>query len=101
MQSHKGITMSMGTGFMLSSSIEQKLNTRSSTEAEFVTVDDMTPQILWTRYFLMDQGINIGPSRKLQDNKSAMLLEENGIVSSSKQTCHFNIRFILSQIRYT
>ena len=28
-----------------------------------------------------------------QDNKSAILLEENGIASSSKRTRHINIRF--------
>jgi hypothetical protein len=51
------------------------------------------PKVLWTRYFLMDQGFNVGPSRILKDNKSAMLLEENGMASSSKRTRHINIRF--------
>jgi hypothetical protein len=32
-------------------------------------------------------------SRILQDNKSAMLLEENGMASSSKQTHHIHIVF--------
>jgi hypothetical protein len=93
MRSHTGSTMLMGTGNMWSSSIKQKLNTRSSTEAELVAVDDMMPQVLLTSYFLMGQGFNVGPSRILQDNKSAMLFEENGMASSSKQTRHINIRF--------
>jgi hypothetical protein len=102
MQSHTGSTMSMGTGSIWSSSTKQKLNTRSSTEAELVAVDDMMPQILWTRYFLINQGFNVGPSRKLQDNKGAILLEENGMASNSKQTRHIHIYcFTLSQIRYT
>jgi hypothetical protein len=97
MRIHTGSKMSMGTGSMWPSSIKQKLNTRSSTEAELVAVDDIMPQVLWTIYLLMDQGFNVGPSRILQDNKSAMLLEENGMASSSKRTYDF----ILSQIRYT
>jgi hypothetical protein len=56
-------------------------------------MDDMMPQVLWTRCFLMDQEFNVCPSRILKDNKSAMLLGENGMASSSKQTCHINIRF--------
>jgi hypothetical protein len=76
------------------------MNTRSSTETELVAVDDMMPQVLWTRYFLMDQGFNVGPSRILQDKKSAMLLKESGMASSSKQTCHISIRFyfIIDQV---
>jgi hypothetical protein len=50
-------------------------------------------KMLWTRYFLMNQGFNVGPSRILKDNKSAMLLEENGMESSSKQPCHIHISF--------
>jgi len=77
MRSHTGSTMSMGKGSIWSNSIKQKLNTRSSTEAELVAVDDMMPQILWTKYFLNEQGLDMAPIRILQDNKSAMLLEEN------------------------
>jgi hypothetical protein len=81
------------TGSIWSSSIKQKLNTRRSTEAELVAMDDIMLKMLWTRYFLMNQGFNVGPSRILKDNKSAMLLEENGMESSSKQPCHIHISF--------
>jgi hypothetical protein len=93
MRSHTGSTMSMGKGSIWSNSIKQKLNTRSSTEAELVAVDDMMPQILWTKYFLNEQGFKIASIRILQDNKSAMLLEENGISSSSKRTRHIQVRY--------
>ena len=33
------------------------------------------------------------PSTVMQDNKSAMLLENNGILSSSKRTKHINVRY--------
>jgi hypothetical protein len=95
MQSHTGSTMSMGTGSIWSSSIMQKQNTRRSTEAELVSVNDIMPQILGTRYFLIHEGLNIGPSRILQNNKNAILLEENRMASSFKRTCHIHIKFCL------
>jgi hypothetical protein len=48
MRSHTGGTMSMGKGSVYSSSIRQKINTRSATEAELVGVNDMMGTILWT-----------------------------------------------------
>ena len=50
-------------------------------------------QILWTNYFLATQGYNINECVVYQDNKSAILLEENGRASSSKRTRHINIRY--------
>ena len=50
-------------------------------------------QILWTNYFLAAQGYNINECVVYQDNKSAILLEENGRASSSKRTRHINIRY--------
>ena len=93
MRSHTGGAMSLGKGVIYGTSTRQKLNTRSSTEAELVAVDDCMSQILWTRYFLAAQGYNINDCVVYQDNKSAILLEENGQASSSKQTRHINIRY--------
>ncbi len=52
MRSHTGGVLSMGRGAVYSTSTRQKLTTRSSTEGELVGVNDVMPQILWTRYFL-------------------------------------------------
>ena len=93
MRSHTGGAMSLGKGVIYGTSTRQKLNTRSSTEAELVAVDDCMAQILWTRYFLEAQGYNINECVVYQDNKSAILLEENGRASSSKRTRHINIRY--------
>ena len=93
MRSHTGGAMSLGKGVIYGTSTRQKLNTRSSTEAELVTVDDCMSQILWTRYFLDAQGYHINDCIVYQDNKSAILLEQNGRASSSKQTRHINIRY--------
>lgn len=93
MRSHTGGTMSLGKGSVYSTSIRQKLNTKSSTEAELVGVADVMPQILWTRYFLQKQGYDVKTSMIYQDNQSAMLLEKNGRASSGKCTQHLNIRY--------
>lgn len=85
--------MSLGKGSVLSLSRKQRLNTKSSTEAEVVAVDDASPQILWTNYFIKAQGYNISDTLVYQDNQSAMLLEVNGRGSSSKRTRHMNIRY--------
>ena len=99
-KSHTGGTMNMGKGSILSKSTKQKLNTRSSTEAELVAVDDGMSVMLWTKLFLEAQGIEIKDNVLHQDNKSAILLEKNGKASSSKRTRHLNIRyfFIKDQI---
>jgi KUP system potassium uptake protein len=93
MRSQTGVTMTMGKGSVYASSLRQKLNTRSSTEAELVGVDDAMGMILWTRLFLQAQGYEVRDTKIYQDNKSAMLLEENGKQSSSRRTRHINIRY--------
>jgi hypothetical protein len=93
MRSHTGAVMSVGKGAAFATSTRQKLNTKSSTEAELVAVDDAMPQILWTRNFLEAQGYAVSDNVVFQDNQSAMLLEKNGKRSSSKRTRHINIRY--------
>ena len=93
MKSHIGGCMSLGKGTIYGTSIRQKLNTKSSTEAEVVGVDDVLPQVLWTRYFMQAHGYEVNDNIMYQDNQSAMLLEKNGRGSSSKHTRHVNIRY--------
>ena len=66
---------------------------RSSTESEVVGVYDVLPQILWTKKFLEDQGVNIKETVLYQDNMSSMLLEQNGRQSSTKRTKHMDIQY--------
>jgi hypothetical protein len=100
MRGHTGGDLTMGRGFSITASTKQKLNTRSSTKSELVGVDDMMPIIIWTCYFLLLQGYGIVKNLLLQDNKSSILLEQNGKASSSKCTRHINIRsfYITDQV---
>ena len=93
MRGHTGATMTLGKGSIFSASTKQKLNSKSSTKAELIGMNNIIGQILWTQNFLAEQGYTVTPSTIYQDNKSAMLLEHNDIMSSSKRTKHIDIRF--------
>ena len=92
-RSHTGGFLHMKKGAPISICGGQKLNTRSSTEAEQVGVDDCMTLILWGRLFLLAQGIKVRRNTILQDNKSSILLEINGKASSGKRMRHINIRY--------
>ena len=51
-RSQTGGTMSLGKGAIISTSIKQKMNTKSSIEKKLIAADDLMPHILWTNYFL-------------------------------------------------
>jgi hypothetical protein len=71
MRSHTGGAMSLGAGAIYSSSQKQKMNTKSSTEAELVGINDVLPQALRTKYFLKAQGYGTH-NLMYQDNQSTM-----------------------------
>jgi len=92
MKSHTGCTIGIGRGPIYSKSSGQKLNTKSSTEAELVGLSDSTGQILWTRNFLIEQGYNVEAATIYQDNMSTIALVKNG-KSNSERTRHIALRF--------
>ena len=51
-RSHTGAVMTLGEGSIIAMSKKQKLNTRSSTEAELVGADNAVTMILWTGLFM-------------------------------------------------
>jgi len=62
--------MTIGTEATDTASYKQKLNTKCSTKAGLVAVDDALGEILWTRHFLEAQGKHI-PTTTNQNNKIA------------------------------
>jgi hypothetical protein len=98
MKSHTGITMSMGKGSVYSASNAQKIVGCSSTEAELIGVHDAMPMIIWTANFLKCQGIKTD-SVLYQDNKSTILLANNGRASVGKRSRHINIRYFFVKDR--
>ena len=93
MRSHTGGVLTLGGGGIINVSRKQKLTAKSSAEAELIAADDLANSILWTKYFLEEQGYGAKNTILFQDNKSTMLLLNNGKASSSKRTRHLNIRY--------
>ena len=58
-KSQSGMTMSMGRETLMSRSLKQQRNSKSSTEAEIIAASDASSQILWTRQFLEEQGYEV------------------------------------------
>ena len=93
MRSHTGGVISLGHGVITSKSSKQKINTKSSTEAELVGASDFILQTMWTTCFLKDQGYAVQSNIFYQDNQSAILLEKNGRSSCGEKSRHINIRY--------
>ena len=90
----------MGKSSFISISCKQKINCESSCETELVAVDDCIGHVLRLRHFLLAQGYK--PAQTiiiLQDNRSAILLEQNDIMSSTKRTKHINVRYYFVKSR--
>ena len=77
----------------------QKLNTKSSTEAELVGVSEYIPYNLWLMMFLDAQGYGIKNNVVYQDNKSAILMERNGRNSCTGNSRHINVRYFFVKDR--
>lgn len=93
MRSHMGAIFTLCKGAISSISTKQKVNTRLSTEAELVGIDDVISKVLWTKRFIEAQGFQLRANIVYRDNTSLMQLEENGRQSASKRTQHFNIKY--------
>ena len=92
MKSVTGVIIKIGNATVYVKSGKQKLLTRSSTEAELVGLSDALSQIIWTREFLLCQGVQLQPAKIYQDNLSTIFLATKGR-STSERTRHVKIRY--------
>ena len=99
-KSHTGGALTMGKGTINNVSTKQKLNTKSSTEAELVGVDDVSMYVIWSKHFMKAQGYKTKDNIIYQDNQSTILLEKNGIKSMGKRSRHINIRYFFIKDRH-
>eukprot|EP00957_Ditylum_brightwellii_P087193 6636771-Ditylum_brightwellii.AAC.1 len=76
MRSHTGSVMSFGLGIVHGRASKQKLNTKSSTEAEVVGVSEYIPYNIWLIHFLNHQGYMIMNNTLYQDNQSAIRMKK-------------------------
>jgi hypothetical protein len=91
-RSHTGMIITVGGGAIDMRSTKQKLNVKSSTEAELVALSDMCSRVIWCREFLVAQGMKPPPANVFQDNQSTIALVKRGN-SASERTRHVAIRF--------
>ena len=77
-----------------------QVNTKSSTEAELIRVDDAMTFVMWMKHFFQSQVKDLNDPKLnqygkhiiiKQDNTSAIQLERNGWKSSTKRTKHINV----------
>ena len=78
-----------------SGSMKQRLNTRSSTIAELVAVDDLLGKLLWVKRFLTAMGYPLKENILLQDNTSAILMEKNGQSCLGKRNRTIDVRYFV------
>ena len=99
MRSHTGGAMSFGYGIVHYLSAKQKLNVKSSTEAEVVGMSDYLPFNIWLRMFLEEQGYYLKKNVLYQDNQSAIRMETNGRSSCTGNSRHIHVRFFFVKDR--
>jgi hypothetical protein len=99
MKSHTGGAVSFGTGAAMSKSSKQKLNTKSSTEAELVGASDYLPHGIWARKFMEKQGFKLVQNTFYQDNQSTMKFLKNGRKSCGPNSRHIDIRYFFIKDR--
>ena len=80
---------------------KHKLNTNSSTEPDIFGLDDVLTWLIWTQYFLKDQGYKIHDHIIYEDNQSAIKLDNNGRVLIVKMTRQINIKYYFITDRIT
>jgi hypothetical protein len=95
-----GSLVTFGRGAVSSSSNIMKCNTKSSTETELISLADKLADVVWMRYFIECQGYDIDEYIIFQDNMSALSLEKNGRISSSKRTKHIKAKYFLIKDYY-
>ena len=92
MRSQTGGAMSFGYGMIHCRSSKQKLNTKSSTEAELVGTSEYVPFSIWMALFMEAQGYKLSKSVLFQDNESTIKMELNGRDSCTGRSRHIDIR---------
>ena len=99
MKSQTGGAISLGVGVLHAKSSKQKLNVKSSTEAELVGNSEYLPYNLWLLNFMNMQGYTIKNNVLYQDNQSTILMLKNGRNSCTGNSRHIHIRYFFVKDR--
>jgi hypothetical protein len=91
-KSHSGSGSGFDYGIMSPKSYKQKSKADSSTESEMATLSDVVHEVAWSRMFMFCLGYPQKATVVYQDNKSTIMLAENGPTSSGKSK-HFRRKY--------
>ena len=89
----------MGYDILHGESSKQKINVKSSTEAELVGLSEYIPYNIWLLMFLAAQGYQIKNNTVYQDNQSTIRMARNGRVSCTGNSRHINVRYFFVKDR--
>ena len=103
MKSHTGYCMTLGTGCPISGSSSQKINTRSSIEAELVGVNDTIAFVEWASLYSKEQVKDYPVTHPLKEMGTKNVVEQDNtstikLIKGGKRVCGQRTRNIL--IRY-
>jgi hypothetical protein len=90
---YTGVMMFLGGRAVISSLQKQKINTKSLTELELISLDDTLTIMLWTLYFIEAQSYSMEQNIIFKDNMSMINLSLYGTFLSSKRTKHIKPRY--------
>ena len=76
-ESHTGSCLTLRYGSILSISSKQKINTKSSTEAELVSIDDAMTFIMWLEHFFESQVCSVDTNSPLKPLGSDVTIEQD------------------------
>ena len=99
MRRQTGGAMSLCLGVLQARSSKQKINAKSSTEAEFIGVSKYLPYHIWVTNFLKEQGYILSENTLMQDNTSAIKLETNGRIPCTGNSRHIDVRYFFVKDR--
>jgi hypothetical protein len=87
-----GITTSIGSGSICSTTTKQKLVAKSSSESELIASSDGVSQLISINNYLLSRNYKLKELTLLQDNLSTQSVIKNGL-RSAKRMRHLNIRY--------
>ena len=96
---HTGGCMSFGYGMIHFNQSNQKLNTKSSTEAEVVGVSDCLTYNIWVCLLMEAQGYDIKQNILFQENQSAIKMKRNRKKSCTGNYIHIDIKYFFAKDR--
>ena len=90
--------MTFGKGCIQEPLTKQKVNSRSSTDAELISMDNIILKVIWTKLFMKEQGCKINENVIFRDNTIAMKLEINGRQVQEREQCIWKLSIFLLRI---